>query len=125
MWVLKCAHLNSSGLTAIQTVRVFCLSQAEQVISTLRKDDEAKRRELSKIFQDSLKTLEALDDYVLNHLISEGTINDLQDDMTKYINNLETNECPILVAGTLSLFTSFSPKSSFCLENAPFPPPPT
>ena len=73
--------------------------QAEQVIATLRKEDESKRRELSKIFQDSLKTLEALDDYVLNHLISEGTINDLQDDMTKYINNLETNECPILVAG--------------------------
>ncbi len=73
--------------------------QAEQVISTLRKDDESRRKELSKIFQDSLKTLEALDDYVLNHLISEGTIGDLQDDMTKYINNLETNECPILVAG--------------------------
>ena len=104
MWEAASTHylqsydLHTNYVDFCQSNSLFNL-QAEQVIATLRKDDESKRRELSKIFQDSLKTLEALDDYVLNHLISEGTINDLQDDMTKYINNLETNECPILVAG--------------------------
>ncbi len=97
-WSLSFTVFTNYITPKYQTLFIFCL-QAEQVISSLRRDDEVKRTALSKIFQDAQKTMEALDDYVINHLISEGTINDLQDDMTKYINNLETNECPILVAG--------------------------
>ena len=90
----------TGGKLTPQLIKRFVFSfQAQEVITTIRREDESKRKELKRIFEETLKTLESLDDHVINHMISEGTISDLRGDLEKYISNLESNECPILVAG--------------------------
>ena len=59
-----------------------------------------KRHELKRLFEVTSMALETLDAHVISHMISEGTISkSLKEDLNKYVSSLESNECPILVAG--------------------------
>ena len=74
--------------------------QAQEVITTIRKDDEHKRDELRKLFTDVLSVLKDMDPQVLQHLNTEGTLEaGIEADFKVHIQNLMNSECPILVAG--------------------------
>ena len=74
--------------------------QAQELIVTLRKDDETKRNELRTIYLETLATLADIDERIQCHLRDEGTIiEDVQSDIKRHLEHLSTNDCPILVAG--------------------------
>lgn len=70
------------------------------MITTLRKEDEVKREELRALFEETLDVLTSLDEHVVSHLISEGTlVEGLAEDLRRHAHALANSECPILVAG--------------------------
>ncbi|KAK2148552.1 hypothetical protein LSH36_491g00038 [Paralvinella palmiformis] len=75
---------------------------AQDVISSLRNEDETKREDLSQLFHETLASLRELDDQIKGHLVQEGSVKNMEADLESHMESLKSNECPILVVGETS-----------------------
>ena len=72
------------------------------MITTIRREDEHRREELRKLFEEVLASLKDIDPQVIQHLITEGTLDtSLEGDFRVHMQSLLDSECPILVAGNV------------------------
>ena len=91
-----------------------CEFKAQEVITSIRHQDEHKREELRQLFDEVLSSVRDIDPQVVHHLITEGALDaGLEADFTVHVQNLLDSECPILVAGRKCLVTAFAKHSLY------------